>query len=78
MFGSAARAKPSTKHYLILQCHLQETTHPILHAARLSRSQWVAKMIKPRCKVLKPKLLSQVVRSGAVGLEDDQHKCRRT
>jgi hypothetical protein len=32
----------------------------------------VAKMIKPRCKVLKPKLLSQVVRSGAVGLKSAQ------
>ena len=29
----------------------------------------MAKMIKPRCKVLEPKLLSQVVRIGAVGLE---------
>ncbi|MDX6379213.1 MAG: hypothetical protein QOI57_237 [Rubrobacteraceae bacterium] len=28
-------------------------------------------MIKPRCKVLKPKLLSQVVRGGTGGLRKD-------
>jgi hypothetical protein len=38
---------------LVLQCHLYETTHWILHVARLSRSQRVAKVIKPCCKVPK-------------------------
>jgi hypothetical protein len=36
---------------LVLQCHLYETTHGRLRAARLSRSQSITKMIKLRCKV---------------------------
>jgi hypothetical protein len=36
---------------LVLQCSLYETTRRTPHAARFLRSQWVAKMIKPYCKM---------------------------
>jgi len=37
IYGVFAEETKNT--FLILQCHLYETTHRILHAARLSRSQ---------------------------------------
>jgi small neutral amino acid transporter SnatA (MarC family) len=53
IFVTANKPLKLSAYFLVLQCHLYETTHWILHVARLSRSQRVAKVIKPCCKVPK-------------------------